>query len=242
MSLNRLTQISNNLHTQSFDELVRKSLKRNPQTEIDLCLYTPSQTLFALKRNEKIQKWHKYILKTYKPKNCDILLLFSCAASKPWMEGITKSKNYQILYELLKTLKIRNKISLHTISEPLAIIGEKDYENMPIYDNPGLFRWFVNNNDLNWDQNAYDECINILGSILGKFIEKFDYKFKNIIGFVKPNSNHFKILSIARTLTNSNIIIGPTKKEIGKLRNNYSWMSNKNVNCLFKKYIAQIIS
>ena len=225
-----------------FNELVNKSLLRNSKTEIDLCLYTPSQTLLALKGNEKVKKWHKYILNTYKPKQCNVLLLISCAARKPWIEGITKSKNYQVLYELLRALKIRNEISLHTISEPLAIIGEEDYEKMPIYDNPGLFRWFVRKNGLSWNQNAYDECINLLGLILGKFIEKFNSKFKSILGFVKPNSNHYKMLLVARRYTNATIIIGPTKKEIGKLRNNYIWMSNKTVSCSFKKYISQIIS
>ncbi len=115
------------------EKLINKSLYRNKQTDIDLCFYNPTQTLIALKNNIKIKKWHHYILFEYIPVKTEILLLFPCAASKPWTEGVTKSRNYQILYKLLSELKIREDISLHTISEPLGIIGESDYINMPAY-------------------------------------------------------------------------------------------------------------
>ena len=222
--------------------LIKKSLSRNPNTELDLCLYNPKQTLDALRNNKKIIKWHKYILNDYKPKIKEILLFFPCAALKPWNEGECRSKNYQILYKLLYKLNIRDKVSLHTISEPLGVIGESDYNNMPIYDNPGLFLWFTKKNRLNWDLNAYNECIDRLSLILGNFLIKFEKRFKKAFAFVKPNSNHEKILRKAKKNSMSKIIICPSKSEIGKLKNNYVWMSNDSVQKAFIKILSRIIS
>jgi len=218
--------------------LIKSSLKRNPQTEIDLCLYNPIQTLKALNFNKKIKDWHSYILNDYKPKISEILLLFPCAANKPWNEGLTKSKNYEILYKLLNYLNLREQVSLHTISEPLGIIGECDYGKMPIYDNPGLFHWFTKKFHLKWDEDAYNKCLKILGTIIGKFLIKFGQKFKYIIAFVKPNSNHEKMIKIAKKfLKNIEVIIRPTKEESRTLKNNYVWMENKKIQKLFLKYL-----
>ncbi|MHA1285236.1 MAG: hypothetical protein ACTSQP_22275 [Promethearchaeota archaeon] len=225
-----------------YSKLIKRSILRNPKTNPDLCLYTPTQTLYALKNNEEIRKWHYYIIKEYNPEPNEICLLFPCAAYKPWTEGLTKSKNYQILYNLLNEIKIRDLISLHTISEPLAIVGEKDYDKMPIYDNPGLFKWFTEKNKLYWNQRHYEKCIIYLGFIVGKFLEKVNGKFKRIFAFVKPHSNYFKILQIAHMYSRVNIIIGPTIKEMGKLNNIFVWMANKNIRFLFKKYISNLIT
>ena len=127
----------------SRQSLIRKSILRNSNTDPELCLFNPTQTLFALKNHPKIINWHNYLLNHYFPKKKEVLLLFPCAANKPWIEGETKSKNYQILYKLLNSHNLRKKVSLHTISEPLTIIGESDYSKMPMYDNPGLFHWFT---------------------------------------------------------------------------------------------------
>ena len=217
--------------------LINKSLSRNHRTELDLCLYTPAQTLRALKNNEKIKKWHKYILNDYIPPITDILLLFPCAARKPYTEGSTKSRNYQILYSLLNQLNLRKFVSLHTISEPLGIIGEKNYEIMPIYDNPGLFQWFTRKYNLKWDENIFDRCINYLGKIIGLFLKKFEKRFKKIIAFVKPDSTHYKMMEVAKKYLNNDITIGPLKSEIREIKNNYVWMANKSIQDLFKTYI-----
>lgn len=219
--------------------LICKSLSRNLRTELDLCLYTPTQTLRALKKNEKIKKWHNYILNDYEPPISEILLFFPCAANKPWTEGITRSKNYQIVYSLLNQMNFRDSISLHTISEPLGIVGEKDYENMPFYDNPGLLQWFTRKHKLMWDNAAYIQCINNLGKIIGLFLKKYQDKFEKIIAFVKPESTHRDMIEAAKKYITTDIIIGPKKLEIRGIKNNYIWMANKSVQDLFRIYLKK---
>lgn len=224
-----------------YKYLFQKSLARNPLTDINLCLYTPNDTLNAITSNKKLHSWYNYILNKYKPPLKDILLFFPCAANKPWVENITKSKNYLVLYKLLNELKIRNKISLHTISEPLGIIGESDYNIMPVYDNPGLFYWFTAKNGLKWNSEAYNKCIILLGKIIGQFLEKFSQNFQKIIAFVKPKSNHAKMIEFGKNFSRIKIVIGPKKNEIkqyGGIKNRYVWMANKSIQNLFKIYLT----
>jgi len=171
---------NNEMLEKTRQSLIKKSISRNPNTDPELCLFNPSQTLFALKNHPKIINWHKYLYNSYLPEKKEILLLFPCAAYKPWNEGMTKSKNYQILYKLLNSHNLRNIVSLHTISEPLAIIGESDYINMPMYDNPGLFHRFTKKNNLKWDDQSYFACMSYLGLVIGKFLNKFQNYFKKI--------------------------------------------------------------
>ena len=223
------------------NKLIKQSFIRNPRTEKDLCLYTPVQTLDAIKNNKKILNWYNYLTHDYIPKQTKLLLLFPCAANKPWSEGKTKSKNYQILYKILNKYNFRNQISLHTISEPLGLIGEADYEKMPIYDNPGLFKWFVRKYNLDWSTKAYEECINILGILIGKFLNKTHQKFGNILAFVKPNSNHEKMIKIAKDYSSLEILIGPTIDEIGELKNKYVWMANRTIQTSLIKKLKNLI-
>ena len=222
--------------------LIKKSILRNPNTDPELCLFTPAQTLFALKNHPKIINWHNYLLNHYFPEKKEVLLLFPCAANKPWIEGKTKSKNYQILYKLLNSHNLRKKVSLHTISEPLAIIGESDYNKMPMYDNPGLFHWFTKKYNLKWDHQSYIACINYLGLVIGKFLNKSHNYFEKIFAFVKPNSNHDKMLKIAMNTFELDIIIKPTNGEIGNIKNNYVWMSNNNVQESFIRNMNYILN
>ena len=221
--------------------LIKQSLTRNPRTEKDLCLYTPVQTLNAIRNNNKILNWHNYLTNDYIPQYTKLLLLFPCTANKPWSEGKTKSKNYQILYQILNKFNFRDQVSLHTISEPLGLIGEADYEKMPIYDNPGLFKWFVRKNSLNWSTKAFEECINILGILIGKILNKIHQKFGNILAFIKPFSTHEKMIKIAKEYSNLEIQIGPTIDEIGELKNKYVWLANRNVQTSLIKKLKNLV-
>lgn len=221
-----------------YQFLINQSIKRNLDTDLDLCFYDPAQTLKAIKTNFKIINWHNYIENIYTPESREILLFFPCAANKPWCERKTKSKNYQILYKLLNKTNKRGDVSLHTVSEPLGIVGEKDYNIMPIYDNPGLFKWFVQKNKLNWNIQAYQKSIAILGKVVAEFLSRIKKNYEKILAFVKPNSNHYKILNIAKDISRVNIKIKPTSLEQEKLKNNYVWMANKKIQKLFIKYLS----
>ncbi len=232
----------NEMLEKTYQSLIRKSISRNPNTDPELCFFNPSQTLNAIKNHPKIISWHNYLLNDYFPEEKEILLLFPCAANKPWNEGITKSKNYQILYKLLNSYNLRKRVSLHTVSEPLALIGESDYAKMPMYDNPGLFHWFTKKFNLKWDHQSYIESINYLGLVIGNFLNKFQNYFEKIFAFVKPNSNHDKMLRIAMTTFKLEIVIKPIDGEIVKMRNKYIWMLNTNVQESFIRNLNYILN
>ena len=81
---------------------------------------------------------------------------------------------------------------------------------MPIYDNPGLFKWFVRIFNLEWSTKAYKKCINILGILIGKIITRIHHQFGNILAFVKPHSTHAKMIKITKDYSSMEIQIGPT--------------------------------
>ena len=217
------------MNRRKFNSLISKSLSRNPKTDRELCLYNPTDTLRALKTNKKIKNWHNYIINQYTPPKKRILLFFPCAAYKPWTEGKTRSQNYKMLYSLLRKKEIKNEIALHTVSEPLALIGENDYETMPLYDNPGLFKWFTRKNGLKWDQKAFEKSVEYLGKLLAKFLKKHQEKYEKVLAFVKPNSSHQLMMKFAKRFSNLDIQIAPKRSDYAKLRNNYVWLANENI-------------
>ena len=173
----------------SRDILFKESCKLNPTVESDLCLYTPTETLTAMRRNKKLIAWHYYIETEFLPRRVgSVALFFPCAAFKPWSEERTKSPAYKKLYRLMRASSIKKYITLHTISEPLGVVGEEDYDYMPSYDNPGLFRQYNRRRSLPWDEDDYEGCIEHLSTVIARYLQRIRNLFSLIIFYVEPSS------------------------------------------------------
>lgn len=162
------------------DYHVRKRISINPETDPNLCAYTPGETLKLL-HHPIIKKWFSMVEQFKIPEGKEKAIFVSCAASKRWGEN-TKSQDYKC-YNILR--KDNNKIYWVTISEPLGIVPEDYWDNFPFYDNPGLFtsqgqvptKFWLNEMgkaaslSYPFDQNAFNGCIKILGDVIKKFYE-----------------------------------------------------------------------
>ena len=159
---------------------LRTRLKQTPETNTDLCAYTPGETLKLL-QHPIITKWFSMVEKFKIPEGKEKVIFVSCAASKRWGDN-TKSEDYQC-YNMIR--KENSKIYWVTISEPLGIVPEDHWNDFPLYDNPGLFtsqgqvpnKFWLNQMGKQssfaypFDQNAFNECIKILGDVIKKFYD-----------------------------------------------------------------------
>jgi hypothetical protein len=159
---------------------LRTRLKETPETNKDLCAYTPGETLKLL-QHPIIAQWFSMVEKFKIPEGKEKVIFVSCAASKRWGEN-AKSEDYKC-YNILR--KENSKIYWVTISEPLGIVPEDHWDDFPLYDNPGLFtsqgqvptKFWLNQMGKQasfaypFDQIAFKECIKILGDVIKKFYE-----------------------------------------------------------------------
>jgi len=197
------------------DYTLRKALEKNPDTNPELCAYTPAETLKLLD-HPIVKNWFKMVERFKIPENKEKVIFVSCAASKRWGEN-TKSQDYQC-YNIIR--KRDSKIYWVTISEPLAIIPEDHWDDFPFYDNPGLFKdrgiatkeWIGMMGKQGsylypFDVNAKRECINILGNVIKNFYE-FNKKlnpnleFKSAVETRTEKSTHSEMLDVAGILQN----------------------------------------
>ncbi len=179
--------------------LVEDSVRRNRKTDVELCFYSPSETLAGLVENKKIADWFERLDKfEYERPREGILLLFPCAASKPWARARTHSASYRMLYSILDDLKADKHTSIATVSEPLAIVPEEMYDEMPIYDCPGLFKAFASSWKLEWNEDDYRSCIELLGCRIAHFLERHAEKFEGVHALVQEGSPHHDMLTFAK--------------------------------------------
>jgi hypothetical protein len=193
---------------------LRTRLKETPQTNPNLCAYTPGETLKLL-NNPIITDWFSMVQKFKIPEGKDKVIFVSCAASKRWGET-TKSKDYQC-YNMLRGQN--SKIYWVTISEPLGIVPEDHWNDFPLYDNPGLFtsqgqvptKFWLNQMGKQsslaypFDQKAFNECIGILGNVIKNFYDfnkKINPNLKFISAVETPSekSTHSRMLDVSGIL------------------------------------------
>jgi hypothetical protein len=190
--------------------LTMKSLASNPNTDPELCAYTPGETLNLLTKNEIIKKWHNDIITHKVPDIYDTIVLVPCAKTKPWnnaCRGIYKSYN--------KLKNSHGNLYFVTISEPLGIVPMDMWDSFPQYDNPGLFSDPVQRSGLftsDWkklfgvqsrlqtpfDPQAQKICLELLGKVIKKFLST--NSDKNIVSFVedfKGKGTHSQMLDVA---------------------------------------------
>lgn len=177
------------------DFLVERSVVSNPLLNPDDTAYTPAETLELMKKGE-IKKWLDNVENLKIPESAKIVVFVPCAKTKPWKDakrGIYKSYN-KIINEN------KDDIYFVTISEPLGVVPQDDWENFPQYDNPGLFKDVVQRSgglftkDWNehfgkkfkmpWDQKSYDKAIDILSDKIKLFVENNKKDGRHFLSFV----------------------------------------------------------
>lgn len=175
--------------------LEERSLVSNPLLDKAMTAYTPSETL-KLMEKEPISQWLNNIEKLKVPEEANVIIFVPCAKTKPWKDaprGLYKSYN-KIINEN------SNNIYFVTISEPLGVVPQNNWNDFPQYDNPGLFKdvvqrsgglftrdWvehFGKRYKLPWDQNAYDQAIDLLASKIKLFVENNQKNGRQFISFV----------------------------------------------------------
>jgi hypothetical protein len=195
------------------DLVLRKALARNPETNPNLCAYTPGETIKLL-NNPIIKNWFSMVEKFKVPEGKEKVIFVSCAASKRW-GNTTKAKDYKC-YNILRTQNDKNYWV--TISEPLGIVPEDHWDDFPFYDNPGLFNdAYLSNKDWEkvmrkppiyrypFDHKLKDECIRILGNVIKKFYEfnksnNPNLKFISAVESISQKSTHSEMLDVAGIL------------------------------------------
>ena len=175
--------------------LEERSLVSNPLLSKDMIAYTPAETLILMNR-EPIKNWLDNIKDLRVPDSAEVVIFVPCAKTKPWKDaprGIYKSYN-KIINEN------SDNIYFVTISEPLGIVPQNNWQNFPQYDNPGLFKdvvqrtgglftkdWtehFGKRYKLPWDQKAYDQAIDILADKIKTFVINNQKNGRQFISFV----------------------------------------------------------
>lgn len=144
-----------------------------PPNQDEMELLNPIDTLDVLRDPESnVRQWLSYIEQQYTPpEHTDVLLLYPCAAQKPMPE----SKTYHALSKTLAqyTEEQQRRIHVVTVSEPMGLIPYEFQDGETwLYDNPGLFEWWVKNNEETWDKQSQQQCLRILGEHIAGFLDR----------------------------------------------------------------------
>lgn len=212
--------------------LVAKSKKRNPDHfDENLAAYTPGETLKLLNHKE-IVNWFKMLENFSIPENIEAIVLVPCAASKPWFnhKNVNKSVLYKSYNQIIHDVEQDkfNKVYFLTISEPLGIVPQSNWEDFPKYDNPGLFKddflrtglvktdwaktFLGEKHVLPFDDTAYEQCIEMLAKVIEKTLIKIKVP---IISFVdaKEHTTHGHMLDNVQKINPNIKIARHMKKE-----------------------------
>lgn len=146
-----------------------------PPNQDEMELLNPIDTLDVLRDPASdVRNWLSFIEQQYEPPDhVDVLLLYPCAAEKP----MPNSKTYSALSKTMAQYSdaAQRRVHVVTVSEPMGLIPY-EYQDADdpqwLYDNPGLFEWWVKNNDHEWNTQAQQQCLRILGEHIAGFLER----------------------------------------------------------------------
>lgn len=226
--------------------LVSKSLKRNPNLDPELTAYTPGETI-KLFSHPKIQDWFKLMSSFKIPKKYDmahggLVILVSCAATKPWGFGCKRGDFYKYYNEIRRDAQSGKTRPVYfvTISEPLGVVpedywGDNPDKIFPQYDNPGLFKdtslqsgmttkaWakspLKSKREMPFDDEAFNVSIQTLGKEIANFVKR--HKGYEFVSFVEhadatSKSTHSSMLDVAQNILGYEIPRNPKKSKVGR--------------------------
>ena len=198
--------------------LEERSLVSNPLLSKDMTAYTPAETL-KLMEKQPIKEWLDNVKDLKIPDAAEVVIFVPCAKTKPWKDaprGIYKSYN-KIINEN------SDNVYFVTISEPLGVVPQNNWNDFPQYDNPGLFKdvvqrsgglftkdWqehFGQRYKLPWDQVAYDKAIDILADKIKIFVtnnQKPGRKFISFVGDEKTIGTHQDMINRSGVIPKEN--------------------------------------
>lgn len=227
------------------DFCLRRSLASNPNLDLDLTAFTPGETLELCKK-PAISSWHSSMSSFLLPEGVRTVIFVPCAKTKPWLNA--RRGIYKVYNELIS--EHDDSVYFVTISEPLAIVPQELWGEFPMYDNPGLFKdvtqrsgglftrdfnlHFGRRLSMPWDQESYDNCIDIFANVIKDFITLNSRESRVFISFVndfKGISTHEDMLMRSRAISPLNmylkrskpresprVIINNKLKELGRVR------------------------
>ncbi len=202
--------------------------------ETALVLRSPEDVLDGLNNNSTIRDWLDFIESKYVMPRREVLLLFPCTATKPYLE----SRSYRILLETLNQINgSKGKIHLATVSEPFGLVPQEFYDDTQWnYDCPGLFQWWCERNSIDYDPDTVRQCLEIIGKAVGRFLERnYLRRFATLIACVrycssslafKGDHTHRRILEIASDVSGVPIRFVPNRAQIRSLvtsRGAFAW-------------------
>lgn len=197
-------------------QLLAKSAKRNPGFfDPGLAAYTPGETE-ALLDHPQIAAWHAHLADFRVPAGYAGIMLVPCAASKPWRDhpNMRKSKLYQAYNRLLERMDRGElpRLYMITVSEPLGLVPQDQWNNFPAYDNPGLFRddflrtgmvktdWTASDwkqrHRLPFDEAAYLRCIERLGAVIAKVLNNNPLPIVSFVDHPVTRTTHGHMLDV----------------------------------------------
>jgi hypothetical protein len=203
------------------ERLVAKSAKRNPGFfDPALAAYTPGETE-ALLDQPAIAAWHDRMRAFRVPADYQGIMLVPCAASKPWRDhpNMHKSKLYQAYNRLIAKMDAGElpRLYLLTVSEPLGIVPQDQWNAFPAYDNPGLFRddflrtgmvktdWtqgeWGQRYRLPFDEAAYTRCIDRLAAVIGTVLQHNPLPVLSFVDDPGMATTHGHMLDVATAHT-----------------------------------------
>jgi archaeosine synthase len=208
-----------------------------PSNQEEMELLTPEETLELLKNeSSEVSQWLKYIKSQYKPpEHVDILLLAPCASEKPMPE----SRTYEAIAETLDRYpeQQKNRIHLVTVSEPMGLIPYEFQDcDTWLYDCPALFKWWCKENDKEWNDNAQDTALRILGEHIAGFLDRsqreswYDQHIACVRhltshGNTSQDQTHRRMLERAQAISGASLDWYPTEETIKTLTENVGKMA-----------------
>lgn len=231
--------------------LEERSMVSNPLLNKDMTAYTPAETLELMKK-KPIKDWLDNVKNLKIPESADVVIFVPCAKTKPWKDaprGIYKSYN-KVINEN------SDNVYFVTISEPLGVVPQNNWNDFPQYDNPGLFKdvvqrsgglftkdWqehFGQRYKLPWDQVAYDKAIDILADKIKIFVnnnQKQGRQFISFVGDEKTIGTHQDMINRAGVIQKENQFL----KRAEAREEPYEYIKDKLSKMLMKKDIVSFI-
>ena len=194
-----------------FTDEVRTKI---PGITPELCLFTPTEVRNAIKGNQEVISWHKWVTEEYTPPKKEIALLFPDMDRKPWTKDKTTDHTYKNLYIALKSLNLEKRVHILTVSTVLGIIPEERFEDMPLYDSSGMFSWSVRQKGLEWDAMVFKEVLMDLGTIVSRYVQKNKDNYTKWVAIYRAPSVQQRIIEYAYDLAPFKLEQLKTKKPL----------------------------
>lgn len=177
-------------------DLLKEALRRDPDLDPDL-FGAVLEDIVKVLASEKVKEWNQ-LIEDYPEQKGKLYLFYPDSPNPNRTRGEAAAPSYRNLYQAMDRHGVTGSIHLSTISVPLSIIPAEYYPIAPVTSCPGVARWYVEKNGLDWTWKEYRDVINLVARQLAKFIHDQRVKRKHLIIVRKNSMEH----DVVRTATN----------------------------------------